>query len=353
MTNISKISQKIGLPPGTLIHIGKKRTEKLSIQLFNYDDARYEEIDIKDITTCLPFKDKPSVTWINIDGIHHVDVIDKIGKQFNLHPLLLEDILNTEHRPKIEDYEDYLFFTLKMLNFDKNIHEINYEQVSFVLGKNYLLSFQETTGDVFDPIRKRIREGKGKVRRKKADYLLYLLIDAVVDNYFIVLEELEERSEILEDSILNNPTEESIEIIQQQKKNILFLRKFIMPLREAVSILIKEESKLIERKTFKYLSDVYDNVLSIIETLETHREIASGLMDIYISALSNKMNLIMKVLTIITTIFIPLTFIAGIYGMNFRFMPELELQWGYPAILLIMALITVVMLVFFKGKKWL
>lgn len=349
----NKISKKVGLPPGSLIHIGKKRTGKLIIELFTYNEQQYEEKTLNAIEECLPFSEKSNVNWLNVDGIHQIDVIEVIGKKFELHPLLLEDILNTEHRPKLEDYEDYLFFTLKMLNYDNDSNEIYYEQVSFVLGKNYIISLQETIGDVFDTIRKRIREGKGKVRRKKADYLLYLLIDAVIDNYFIILEQLESNSESLEDKIFNNPNQEALELIQQLKKNILFLRKSILPLREAIGNLLKEESKLIERKTIKYFSDTYDNIIHIIDTLETHREITANLMDVYVSGLSNKMNAIMRVLTIITTIFIPLTFIVGIYGMNFQYMPELEWEWGYPVICIIMLFLSIIMIFFFKKKKWL
>lgn len=348
-----KISRKVGLPPGSLIHIGKKRTGNLVIELFTYNEQHYHEKVLNPIDECLSFDDKLNTNWLNIDGIHQIDVIEKIGKKFNLHPLLLEDILNTEHRPKLEDHEEYLFFTLKMLNYDNDNNEIKYEQISFILGSNYVISLQETVGDVFDPIRKRIREGKGRVRKKNADYLLYLLIDAIVDNYFIILDQLESNSDSLEDKIFNHPSQKSLELIQQLKKNILFLRKSILPLREAIGILIKEDSKLIESKTNKYFSDTYDNILLIIDKLETYREITTNLMDIYVSGLSNKMNSIMRVLTIITTIFIPLTFIVGIYGMNFKFMPELEWKWGYPIVCFVMLVLSITMIFFFKKKKWL
>ncbi len=351
MPRLVKRSKKTGLPPGTLIHIGERKTEKTRITIIDYDETQFEEKQAKRIEECFPFKDKPTVTWINIDGIHEVEIIEKLGSHFGLHPLLLEDILNTEQRPKMEDFGDYIFVVLKMLYHDEA--EIEAEQVSLILGSNFVISFQEREGDVFDPIRERIRQGKGRIRKAGADYLAYALLDAIVDNCFLILETLGERIEDTEQQLATNPIPETLQLIRKLKKGMIFLRKAIWPLREVVSGLERCESVLIHESTGAYLRDVYDHTIQVIDTVESFRDMVSGMLDIYLSSISNKMNEVMKVLTIFAVIFIPLTFVAGIYGMNFRFMPELGWQWGYPMILIVMASIAAGMLGYFRRKRWL
>jgi len=350
---VKKSSKKIGLPPGTLIHIGDKKTENVEITLINYDEAQYQEREIKKIEECFPFSDKPAVTWININGIHDVEIMGKIGEYVGLHPLLLEDIMNTDQRPKIEDFGDYIFIILKMIYYNEKKNEIEIEQVSLILGLNFVISFQEREGDVFNPIRERIRRGKGKMRKSGADYLAYTLIDAIVDNYFVILEGTGEKIEEMEEKLVANPTPNTLQGIHNLKRDMIFLRKSVWPLREVISGLERTESLLIKESTGIYLRDVYDHSIQVIDTIETFRDMISGMLDIYLSSISNKMNEVMKVLTIIATIFIPLTFIAGIYGMNFVYIPELQLRWGYFAALFIMAVVSIIMLIYFRKKKWL
>jgi magnesium transporter len=350
---IKKRSKKSGLPPGTLVHIGERITEKVRITILDYDESQFEEKEAKTIEECFQFKDKPTTTWINIEGVHEIDIIEKIGKHFDLHPLLLEDIANTEQRPKMEDYGEYVFIVLKMLSYDENATEIKAEQVSVILGANFVISFQEgVKGDVFDSVRERIRSGKGRIRKMGADYLAYALMDAVVDNYFIILEKLGEKIEDTEEIILTNSTPEASRNIHHLKRETIFLRKSVWPLREVLSCLERGESSLIHGTTRIYLRDVYDHTVQIIDTIETFRDMLSGMLEVYLSSISNRMNQIMKVLTIIATIFIPLTFIVGIYGMNFKYMPELEWRGAYFVVLGIMAVIGIWMVIYFRKRRW-
>ena len=349
---IKKRSKKVGLPPGTLVHIGEKKIGKVRITVIDYDKANFEEKEIKTIEECFQFKDKTTVTWINIDGIHDIEIIEKIGKHFDLHPLILEDIVNTEQRPKIEDFGDYIFIVLKMLYYNEKEDGIQAEQVSLIVGSNFVISFQEKEGDVFDPIRERIKSGKGRIRKMGADYLTYTLIDTIVDNYFISLEKLGEKVESMEEELVTNPTPETLRTIHHLKREMIFLRKSVWPLRDVVNRLERGESTLIHESTDIYLRDVYDHTIQVIDTIETSRDILSGMLDIYLSSISNRMNQVMKVLTIVATIFIPLTFIAGVYGMNFKYLPELGWKWSYPLVLLGMVFIGVSMLVYFRRKKW-
>ena len=350
---MKKRSRKAGLPPGTLIHIGEKKTEEIKITIMDYDESQFQEKEAKSFDECFPYKGRPTVTWINIDGIHQVETLEKLGECFELHPLTLEDILNTDQRPKIEDFGDYMYIVLKMFSYEDKTNEILIEQVSLILGPNFVLSFQEDVGDVFDPIRERIRNGKGKIRKMGADYLVYALLDAIVDNYFIILENIGEQIEFIEEKLVINPASETLNTIHKLKREMLFLRKSVWPLREVISGMERGESSLIKGTTKIYLRDVYDHNIQIIDTIETLRDMLSGMLDIYLTSISNRLNAVMKVLTIIATIFMPLTFLAGIYGMNFKYMPELEWKWGYPLILLIMSTIGISMLFYFKRKKWL
>ena len=346
-------SKKAGLPPGTPVYVGERKDEKVRISVLDYDEVQYQEKEVKDVEECFPFKDTSTVTWINIDGIHQIDIIEKIGRHFGLHPLIQEDIVNTEQRPKMEDFGSYIYIVLKMIYHDENDGEIKMEQVSLILGENYVISFQEKEGDIFNHVRERLRNGKGRIRKMKADYLAYSLLDTVVDNYFFILEKTGEQIEELEDRVVSQPKPETLQEIHRLKRMMIFLRRSVWPLREVISNLERGESSLIQETSRIYLRDVYDHTIQVIDSVETFRDMLSGMHDTYLSSISNRMNEIMKVLTIIATIFIPLTFIAGIYGMNFKFMPELEWQWGYFAVWLIMVGVAVVMVLFFRRKRWL
>ncbi len=335
------------------MYIGKEKTEKVKVTCINYDGSHFEEKELKTIDECFPLKAKPAAIWVNIDGIHQPDNIENIGKQFKIHPLVLEDIMNTGQRPKMEDFDDYLFVVLKMLHYDEEENETKTEQVSLILGSNYVISLQENEGDVFDSIRERIRSDRGRIRKMGADYLAYSLIDAIVDNYFTVLEKIGEKIEDIEDELVKNPTPDVLHTIHHLKRELIFLRKSVWPLREVISRLERWESPLIDKSIDIYLRDVYDHTIQVIDALETFRDMLSGMLDIYLSSVSNRMNEVMKVLTIIATIFIPLTLIAGIYGMNFKYMPELDWAWGYPIVYVIMLAIGVVMLIYFRRKRWL
>ncbi|WP_320410166.1 magnesium/cobalt transporter CorA [Candidatus Methanoperedens sp. BLZ2] len=347
-----KRSIKTGLPPGSLIHIGEKKAERVRIRILDYDENQFEEKEAKTIEECFPFKDKPTTTWINIDGLHQVEIIEKIGKEFDFHPLLLEDILNTEQRPKIEDFETHIYIVLKMLYYNEKTHEITSEQISIIFGHNFVISFQEKEGDIFDPVRERIRTGKGRTRKMGADYLSYSLMDFIVDSYFSILEKLGENIEDVEETMITNPRPKTLHGIHSLKRKMISLRKSVWPLRDVLSALERSDSSLIQEPTRIYLKDVYDHTIQVIDTVETYRDVLSGMLDVYLSSISNKMNEIMKVLTIIATIFIPLTFIAGVYGMNFEFMPELRWRWGYPAVWAVMICVGISMMVYFRKKKW-
>jgi magnesium transporter len=349
---IKKSANTRGLPPGSIVHVGEKKTEEVKISILDYTIGKFDEKDVKKVEDCFQFKRKPSVTWINVDGVHDVEVIKKLGDCFEIHPLVLEDIVNTNQRPKMEDYEKYIFFVLKMLYVDDKTHEIHSEQVSLIIGQNYVLSFQEQVGDVFNAVRERIRKGKGRIRKMGADYLAYSLFDAVIDNYFILLEIIGEKVENIEQDVVSNPKPEILQKIYNLKREMIYLRKSVWPLREVINGLLREESKLIKKGTHVYLRDVYDHTIQVIDTIETFRDMISGMLDIYMSSVSNKMNEVMKVLTIFAAIFIPLTFIVGVYGMNFQYMPELSIPWAYTAVWIVIIVVGISLLGYFKHKKW-
>ncbi len=351
--NKVRLSNNAGTIPGTLIHIGEKKTENQKVTIFDYDTNELIEKEIVNMDELLTFREKPTVTWINIDGLHEVKTIEKIGSIFEIHPLVLEDILNTKQRPKTEDFTDYVFIAMKMLSLDKNNMDIISEQFSMILGKNFVISFQEFEGDVFKNVRDRIRTAKGRIRRMKSDYLTYSLVDAIIDNYFGILENFGEKIETLEDIIIESPQSDTLEEIYKLKRTFINLRKSVWPLRELISSIIRDESELFTSKTNIYFRDVYDHTIQVIDTIESYREMVSGMLDIYLSSMSNKMNEIMKVLTIFAAIFIPLTFLAGIYGMNFKFLPELNWKWAYPVWWILALVIGIGMLLYFKKKKWL
>jgi len=350
---IKKISVKPGLSPGSLTLVGKKKTETARITILDYTLNTVTEKEIKAIEECFPFKEISSITWLNIDGLHETELIEKIGSHYDIHPLVLEDIMNTDQRPKIEVFDDYMFIVIKMLHFDEKGFKVNSEQVSLILGKNFVISFQEMPGDILEPLRERIRQGKGRIRKMGADYLTYAILDIVVDYYFVILENVGEKIESFEIELMEEPKPQTLKEIYRLKREVLFLRKSVWPLREAVSKLERSESLLISKKTVPYLRDLYDHTIQVIDTVETSRDLLSGMLDLYLSSVSNKMNEVMKVLTIFAAIFIPLTFIAGIYGTNFEFIPELKWHYGYFAMWAIMLVVTLGLLYFFRKKKWL
>ena len=348
-----RMSKKAGLPPGTMIPIGGEPTAKANITLFDYTEEGFEERAIDRVEDCFAYKGKPSVTWINVDGIHDTSVVGALGKQFGLHPLVMEDIVNSAQRPKVEDFGDYLFVVVKMLAVGESGDDIVGEQVSLIIGPDYVVSFQERPGDVFEPIRDRIRTAKGRVRSAGSDYLAYTLLDAIVDNYFAILEWFSDKTGEIEDRLISEPTSDILETIYGLKREVLFVKKSVWPLRDVVNTLQRGESVLSREASVVYLRDVYDHTIQVVDTIETQREIVAAMRDTYLSSISNRMNEVMKVLTIIATIFIPITFVAGIYGMNFEFMPELGLPWAYFGALGLMGAISLVMVAFFKRKGWL
>ncbi len=350
---VKKRSSKAGLPPGTLVHIGERHRESARVSIIAYDENTITDQASDNLAACAPMRGQPGVRWINVEGIHSIELLQELGECYGLHPLVLEDILNTDQRPKREDYGDYLFIVLKMLSLKSGGEGVAAEQMSLILGPDFVISFQEgLAGDPFDPVRERLRAGRGKIRSLGSDYLVYSLMDAIVDNYFAILENLAERIERLEEELVDNPSRETVGRLHTLKREIIYLRKSIWPLREVISGLERRESPLVREETVIYLRDVYDHTVQIIDTVETFRDILSGLLDIYLSTISNRTNEVMKVLTIIATLFMPLTFIAGLYGMNFRYMPELNWHWGYPAVLLLMLAVAGGMLKFFRGKNW-
>jgi magnesium transporter len=344
--------KKVGLPPGTLIYTGDKIEEKTKITLIRYDENNYQESEIPTLTQCPVIKNDPTVTWINVNGISHISNLEKLGECFELHPLVLEDIVNVDSRPKVEDYENYLFIILKSLKYDDKSNEVKVDQISLILGENYVISFHESDGDIFKPLQERLETAKGRLRKAGADYLAYALIDFIVDHYFLAMEGFGEKIEFLEEAVVKAPGPQVLRDIHRFKNDMIILRKSMWPLREVVGRLDRRESPLISDATSVYFKDVYDHTVIAIDTVETYRDILSGMLDIYLSSVSNRLNEIMKVLTIIATIFMPLTFLAGVYGMNFKYMPELEWRHGYFVVLGLMAGVSGSMLLYFRKRKW-
>lgn len=351
--SIKKRSEKRGLPPGTPVYVGEEREGAARVTLIDYNARRFLEAEVHAAEECIPYKDRPSVTWVNVDGVHDVQTVAAVAECFGLHPLTVEDITNVHQRPKLDDYGDYVYIVARSLSYEEDKLELATDQNSIIVGKNFVLTFQERPGDEFGMVRDRLRAGDARLRRGGADFLAYSLLDAVVDNYFAILEKVGERIEFLEDELVGRPTREMLEVIHDLKRVLVYLRKAVWPLREVLATLERRATPIFKPDTTTYLRDVYDHVIQIIDTIETYRDMMSGILDIYLSSVSNRLNEVMKVLTIIATIFIPLTFIAGIYGMNFHYMPELEWRWGYPAVWAVMAGIGVVMLIIFRRRRWL
>lgn len=355
MSRASKIERKKPIVnlPGKMVYVGDKSDSKLFMEVFDYNEDHIDVKELANIEDAFGYKTTDTVTWININGLNHTDEIEKIGKHYNLHPLILEDIVNTLQRPKIDDYDNHFYVVLKMLYYDSE-GSLRIEHISFILGQNYVVSFQESDGDVFDMIREYLKKGKGKIRRKGADFLLYSLMDAVVDHYFSLLEIMGEKIDEVEDKLINYVDDDTItHTIQTLKNEVLKIRRAVFPLREVVSRLEKIDDELVTDNTKLYIRDLYDHVIQVSENVEIQREMIWAMMDMYMSTISNKMNEVMKVLTIIATIFIPLTFIAGIYGMNFKNMPELNYDNSYYVLWIVMVFIAVGLLIYFKRRKWL
>ena len=349
---VGQRSKKSGMAPGTLMHIGRHRTDRVTVSIMEYNEEYINEKNLDESFDSTGHGGKDTVKWINIDGLHEAAVLEKLGEDFKLHPLVLEDMLNTEQRPKIEDYGDYLYIVIKNLYNTGDSGEIETEHQSIILGRDFVISVGEKENNFFKTIRDRLKNG-GRIRNLGADYLAYSLLDTIVDYYFDVLESLGERIEAAEEKLIAKPEPDILRVINGLKRDILFIHRSIWPLREVAGLLERGDSKLVQDSSRVYIRDLFDHIIQSLDTTEIYRDILSGMLDIYLSSISNKMNEIMKVLTIISTIFIPLTFLAGLYGMNFKFMPELELHWGYPALLLLMAGTAVFMLAFFRRKKWL
>lgn len=348
---LKKRSKKAGLSPGALVHVGSAYGDRSRITLARYDEASLQEKEDCSLEVLGREKGEPGILWVNIDGLQDVELLGEIGGLFGLHPLILEDILNTDQRPKAEDFGSYIFIVLKNIQgpIDRGLYA---QQVSIILGKNFVLSFQEKEGDLFNPIRDRLRAGKGRIRAAGADYLAHHLLDAIVDHYFIVLEGIEEKIEQLEDDLVRQAAPVKLQAIHQLKRELILLRKSLWPLREAIGLLQRSDSPLIVDSDLLYFRDIYDHIIAVADTVDTFRDMLAGMLDIYLSAVSMKMNQVMKVLTIIATIFMPLTFLAGIYGMNFKNMPEFGWPWAYFALWGVMLAIAAFMLILFRRKKW-
>jgi magnesium transporter len=349
---IKKQSHKAGLPPGSLVHIGDQKVDKVSISVIDYTETNLNILELNKIEEVFAYKDSESITWINITGLHDVGLLEKLAKAFEIHPLVMEDVLNTDHRSKVEEYDNFLFVVLKMLSMNEQQAEIIQEHLSLILGKGFVITFQEKAGDIFDPLRERLKKQNSRIRKSGSDYLAYAIIDIIVDHYFILLELLNEKSAGIEERSIADDDKDLIKELQHLKRDIIFIRKHIWPMRETANRLSEEEFLLISPDLKPFLRDVYDHSNQIVDSVETLDEIITGIFDFYHSSMSFKMNEVMKVLTIIATIFIPLTFIAGIYGMNFEVMPELHWRWGYPAVWFLMTVIFVGMVIYFKRKKW-
>ncbi|MDQ7838061.1 MAG: magnesium/cobalt transporter CorA [Thermodesulfobacteriota bacterium] len=344
--------RKVGLPPGTLVHLGKKQVEESSIVLIGYDGSHLTERKVETLDEYRLAAASSTVSWINMAGLHDVQQLQQFGDVFGIHPLTLEDILNTGQRPRMEDYGDYIYVVLKMLHRDSDNQQIVSQQISLILGRDFVLSFEEVEGDVFDPVRDRLRSAKGRVRTLGADYLVYCLLDEIVDNYFVILEDVGEGIEFLQERVVGHPTPEVLSAIHRSKRDMILLRKSLWPVRELVGGLQKSESPLIAKSTGVFLRDLYEHSIQVLDIIETLRDTLSSSLDIYLSSMSNRMNEVMRVLTVIATLFIPLTFIVGIYGMNFEHMPELKWRFGYAGVWTVIVLTVVGMIMYFRRRKW-
>jgi len=352
MKPIKHHKHKTGLPPGSLVFTGLERSHQIGIDLITYSPQSYKMETLQNAEDLNIISESPEIHWLNLNGVHDSELIGKIGEKLNIHKLVLEDILNTHQRPKVDFYNEHVFVVIKMLAYDDLTKSIDYEQVSIIVGSNYLISFQEKEGDVFDPLRKRIQSSSGKIRTMETDYLLFAILDIIVDNYFILLENLGDEIEKYETELIENANKNILNRIYYLKRENLLLRNSVWPLRELVLQFEKTDSRLIKKKNLIYFRDLYDHIIQVIDNVEIYRDLLSGLIELFYTNTGNKTNEVMKVLTIISTIFIPLTFIAGIYGMNFKYMPELEWPWAYFGVWGLMVILFLLMIWYFKRKKW-
>lgn len=340
-----------GLPPGSLVFTGEKRIDQSCVHILNYDG---EQLSEQQFPESVPHKiPSQGVTWYDLRGIHDVELIRKIGQEFGIHSLILEDILDIQQRPKYEEYQQGIFLTAKALYTDPASGEIRQEHISIYFSDNFLFSFQEDDDDLFLRVRERLKSPIGKFRLRKTDYLAYALLDTLVDSYYLVLDNLDSKARLLEKKILENASDALKISLYEIRNDLLLLRKQLIPLREAVHLFSKSESLLIEENTKLFLRDLFDHTLQITDTLDTQRDLVNGLRDLYLSEISYRMNKVMQLLTIISTIFIPLTFLVGVYGMNFRHMPELSYRYGYFYLWILMGIIAILMMIYFRRKKWL
>jgi magnesium transporter len=344
-------SHKAGLPPGTVVHIGEQKSETTRVRVMHYDAAKLTERELDRVEEGASLKAASGVTWVHVTGVHDVELLGRLGKSFGLHPLVVEDISNTDQRPKVEEYEGYAYLVIKLIH-EAPANGIVVEQVSVVLGPDFVLSFEEAEPTVFDAVRQRLRDSRGSIRAQGADYLAYSLLDSVVDNYFGVLERFGERVELLQEELVGKTSERAQHTLHQLRREMVRLRKCVWPLREVIGSLERGGSPLFRRETWVYLRDVYDHVIHMIDTLETQHEILTYTMDLNLLNATNRLNEIIKVLTVFATLSIPPMLIASIYGMNFKFMPELKWPWGYPFALVLMFGLAGAMLVYFRRKKW-
>ena len=344
--------QKTGQPPGKLIYIGDASDAPVHISVFDYDTDHFEEKTFTNPEDCFKYKNTLTSTWINIDGVHRTDLVEKVGKHYGINTLVLEDVVNTNSRPKIDDFKEYVFVILKMLSYDRVNSSMKIEQVSLIIGKNFIISFQEDSSDLFDGIRARLRDPDSRTRRLGIDYLAYCLMDRIVDEYFLIIEAMGDELEKMEDEVSGNPSKEFLTRFNDLKHDSVYLRKSVWPLREVINYLLRNEVSLIKQEVLPYFRDLYDHTIQVIDTTETYRDLFSDMMDLYLSRLSLRMNEVMKVLTVISTIFIPLTFIVGVYGMNFHYMPELSWHYGYFMVWGFMLLVAAGMILYFRSRRW-
>jgi magnesium transporter len=350
---VRRVGKAPGSAPGTLVHTGQRKMEQVRVRLMDYDGAEIRERTLERVQDSFPFAGAPTVTWVNVDGLHDVDLVQAVGEEFGVHHLVLEDILSPGQRPKVEEYDQYIFVVLRMLSFDVETETIASEQLGLIVGERFVFSFQERPGDVFEPVRERLRQAKGRIRSRGSDYLAYALMDAIVDSYFRILEHVGDRIEELEELAISDPSQAVMHRIHHLKREMLILRRAVWPVREILGSLSRGEVAFVAEETHVFLRDAYDHAVQVIDTVETLRDVLTGAMDLYMSGVSNRMNEVMKVLTIIATIFIPLSFFAGLYGMNFQYMPELGCRWADPALLGFMLVVAGGMLWFFRRKGWL
>lgn len=353
MNRTATIADKIGLAPGTLIHVGQPHESHSRITAIDYSRDFLEEFEVHSVEDLLPCRRRNSITWVNVEGLNNIGIIESLGRQFDIHPLVLEDILNTHQRPKIEEHEQYLFMAMKHISIEPHEFTVDYEQISILVFEDFVFTFRERSDNLFQPIRTRLAQEKGRLRSNGVDYLTYAILDNIVDNYFSLQDALDTILETVEEELLAHPGPETLALIQRIKRELIFIRRSISPLRELLAELLRSDSPLIQEKMHVYYRDILDHAIRLLESVDSYRDLITGMLDVYLSSASNRMNEIMKVLTVFASIFIPLTFVVGIYGMNFEYMPELKWKWSYPILWLFFVLVPIFLLLYFRRKKWL